>query len=682
MNLEDKGLKRFSNIKPRYVIAISIVVALVMVVYAFYELSKSKEEIYHVLNEYASSMIYTVNMSSANTVISDQEIENLLSQHLLGVARNVARIDSLMNISNSLLKQIADENNIYRINIFNALGEKVMSSYEHDTSHVGLESKHSPIDFIRPILTGEEDELIIGLKEARHDRGNRFAVAVRRADNREGVIVVNLDAESFIEFRKKIGFGKIIQDIGKSSGIVYIALQDSNGIIAADKPVDDLSLIIKDSFLSKAYLTDSSLTRINTFEGNEVLEVVKPFVVDGEKLGLFRIGIAMDEIKSAESRMFNRAIIISIVLIVILVIVIGIIVSNQNFKMVSEEYDKIQTFTGNILNDMVSAIITVDKEGTIRIFNKSAEKLFTIPSNKVIGKNLTVVLNQNFHFLIKAVNEKQQLINVEQLFDTEEGKKIFLINSTIIYDSNSNLDSYTLVIRDITELRTMEKQIHQREKLVAMGELASGVAHEIRNPLNTINMVAQRYEKEYTGKVNSEEFNSITKVLRSEAARVNEIIQQFLKFARPPKLDISKVSLEKFVNEIKDVIDVQANSKNVKLIIKADGEKYLTIDFKQMKQALINLLKNAIESSKPGDEVEFLYSSQNDKNIFVISDCGSGIPKENIDKIFNLYFTTKSDGTGLGLGIVQQIISQHDGTITVESEEGKGTKFRIELPKN
>lgn len=682
MSLEDRNLKRFSNIKPRYVIAISIVIALVMVVYAFYELSKSKEEIYHVLNEYASSMIYTVNMSSANTVVSDQEIENLLSQHLLGVARNVSRLDSIMNISNPLLKQIADENNVYRINIFNANGDKIMSSYEHDTSHIGLESKHSPLDFIRPILTGEEDELIIGLKEARHERGNRFAVAVRRADNRRGAIIVNLDAESFLEFRKKIGFGRIIQDIGKSSGIVYIALQDSNGIIAADKPVDDLSIIKNDSFLSNAYLLDSSLTRINTFEGSEVFEVVKPFIVEGEKLGLFRIGISMNEIKSAESRMFNRAIIISIVLVVILVIVIGIIVSNQNFKMVSEEYDKIQTFTGNILNDMVSAIITVDKNDTVRIFNKSAEKLFETPTKKVIGKNLKGVLNQNFHFLIKAVNEKQQLINSERDFDTDDGKKIFLINSTIIFDINDNLDSYTLVIRDITEFRTMEKQIQQREKLVAMGELASGVAHEIRNPLNTINMVAQRYEKEYAGKINSEEFNSITKVLRSETERVNEIIQQFLRFARPPKLDLSKVSSEDFVNEIKDVIDVQANSKNVKLIIKADGEKYITIDYKQMKQAIINLLKNAIESSKPGDEVEFFYSSKNDKDVFVISDSGAGIPKENIDKIFNLYFTTKSDGTGLGLGIVQQIVSQHDGSITVESEEGKGTKFRIELPKN
>ncbi|MBL7128909.1 MAG: PAS domain-containing protein [Ignavibacteria bacterium] len=682
MSFDLKNLRKFSYIRPRYIIAISIVIAFVMIVYAFYELSKSKEEIYHVLDEYANSMIYTVNMSSANTVISDQEIENLLSQHLLGVARNILRLDSLMKISNTTLKHIADENEVYRINIFNEKGEKVLTSYEHDTSHIGLESKHSPKDFINPILSGEENELIIGLKEARHDRGNRFAVSVRRADNRRGAIVVNLDAESFLEFRKKIGFGRIVQDIGKSSGIVYIALQDSNGIIAADKPVDDLSLIMNDLFLENAYVSDSSLTRINTFEGNEVFEVVKPFIVEGEKLGLFRIGIAMDEIKSTESRMFNRAIIISIVLVVILVIAIGIIISNQNFKMVSEEYDKIQTFTGNILNDMVSAIITFDKDDIVRIFNKSAEVLFATPSNKFIGKNLTGALNRNFHFLSEAVNKKQQLINSEQVFDTEEGKKIFLINSTIIYDSSDNLDSYTLVIRDVTEIRTMEKQIIQREKLVAMGELASGVAHEIRNPLNTINMVAQRYEKEYADKLDSKEFISITKVLRSETERVNEIIQQFLRFARPPKLNISKVSSVEFINEIKDVMDVQANSNSIKLIVKTEGEIDLNIDFKQMKQAVINLLKNAIEASKPGDKVEFLYSTKIDKNIFEISDSGSGIPKENIDKIFNLYFTTKSNGTGLGLGIVQQIVSQHGGTITVESKIGKGSKFIIELPKN
>jgi PAS domain S-box-containing protein len=680
MSFDLKNLRKFSYIRPRYIIAISVVIALVMIVYAYYELSKSKEEIYHVLDEYANSMIYTVNMSSANTVISDQEIENLLSQHLLGVARSVSRLDRLTNISNSTLKLIANENGVYRINIFNNKGEKVFSSCEYDSSHADLKSKHSPKDFINPILIGEEDELIIGLKEARHETGNRFAVAVKRADDFGGAIVVNLDAESFLEFRKKIGFGRIIQDIGNSSGIVYIALQDSNEIIAADKPVNDFQSIKDDPFLSNAYLSDTSLTRIFAFEGDEVFEVVKPFVIEGEKLGLFRIGLSMEEIKSLESRMYKRAIVISIVLVVISVIVIGIIVSNQNFKMVSEEYEKIQTFTGNILNNMANAVITVDKDGVVKIFNKNSEELFGVSSRKVIGRKLSKVLNKDFQKLIDAAEKNQQLLNKELEFETQKGKKIFLISSTVTYGSDNNLDAYTLVIKDITGIRTMEKQIHQREKLIAMGELASGVAHEIRNPLNAINMIAQRYEKEYANRFDSEEFNSITKVLRSETERVNEIVQQFLQFARPPKLNISKVSSKQFLDEIKTIMEGQANSKEVRLNVISESENNLNIDFKQMKQAIINLLQNAIDASAPGEEVKFIYKTKNKINIFEVTDTGSGIPKENIDKLFNLYFTTKSDGTGLGLSIVQQIVSQHNGTITVESEEGKGTKFIIELP--
>ena len=680
MSFDLKNLRKFSYIRPRYIIAIFIVIALVMIVYAYYELSKSKEEIYHVLDEYANSMIYTVNMSSANTVISDQEIENLLSQHLLGVARNVSRLDRLTNISNSTLKLIADENGVYRINIFNNEGEKVFSSCEYDSSHVDLKSKHSPKDFINPILIGEEDELIIGLKEARRETGNRFAVAVKRANDFGGAIVVNLDAESFLEFRKKIGFGRIIQDIGNSSGIVYIALQDSNEIIAADRPVNDFQSIKDDSFLSDVYLSDTSLTRIITFEGNEVFEVVKPFIVEGKNLGLFRIGLSMEEVKSLESRMYKRAIVISIVLVVISVIVIGIIVSNQNFKMVSEEYEKIQTFTGNILNNMANAVITVDKDEVVKIFNKNSEELFGVSSRKVIGRKLSKVLNKDFQKLLDAAEKKQQLLNNELEFETQKGKKIFLISSTVTYESDNNLDAYTLVIKDITGIRTMEKQIHQREKLVAMGELASGVAHEIRNPLNAINMIAQRYEKEYANRFDSEEFNSITKVLRSETERVNEIVQQFLQFARPPKLNISKVSSGQFLNEIKTIMEGQANSKDVRLNVIPESENYLNVDFKQMKQVIINLLQNAIDASAPGDEVKFIYKTKNKINIFEVTDTGSGIPKENINKLFNLYFTTKSDGTGLGLSIVQQIVSQHNGTITVESEEGKGTKFIIELP--
>ena len=118
------NFKKSLIIKPRFIVSISVIIAILMIASAIFELVENKNEIYHMLDDYSNSLVYIIDKSSANTVISDLELENLLSQHLLGVARNVKRIDSIKNISNSILKTIAEENDVYRINIFNRNAEK------------------------------------------------------------------------------------------------------------------------------------------------------------------------------------------------------------------------------------------------------------------------------------------------------------------------------------------------------------------------------------------------------------------------------------------------------------------------------------------------------------------------------------------------------------------------------
>ena len=278
------------------------------------------------------------------------------------------------------------------------------------------------------------------------------------------------------------------------------------------------------------------------------------------------------------------------------------------------------------------------------------------------------------------LNSKKYIKDEESEIVLESGeRKLINVNSVIIYGSGGNIDSYTLVLQDITELRQMARQVQQKEKLSAMGELASGVAHEVRNPLNTINMIAQRFEKEFVSKINSEDFKTITKVLKSESERVENIVKQFLRFAKPPKLNIEKINALDFLEEIKNLALIDTNSKNIEFNMEIKNDSVLNIDREQMKQALMNLIKNSAEATKQGGRIDFIFKTRRSKNIFEIADNGCGIPKENLNKIFNLYFTTKSSGTGLGLSIVQQIISQHNGTIYVESSENKGTKFVIEI---
>jgi PAS domain S-box-containing protein len=671
------NLKKLSFIRPSYIIAISFILAALLIISAVIEYNENKNEIRHLLGEYANSTIDLITKSSTNILSSESEIENILSQHLLGVAKNIKRLDSLGMISDEKLVEIANENNVYRINIFDNSGKKIFSNNINEVPHSKSESKYSPKDFILPLLKGEKSEIVIGFKEARFEVGSRFAVAVKRTSVKGGAIVVNLDAEEYLKFRKNIGFDKMINDIGSKRGIEYIILQNENKIIASNKPVDGISRLSEDNFLKGAFDNNLTQTREVFLGDKKVFELVAPFILNGEKLGLYRVGLSMDEIVSAENRMYRRTLIISIVLIFISIVVIGIIVSNQNYRLISNEYKKIQTFTGNILDKMTQAIITSDLDGTLRIFNKAAEELFDLKSADVIGKKVKDSIPE----FEKYFQKNDEFSNHEITFKTAEGEnKFFNVNKTLNYSSEGKPEFITLVVNDITEIKKMELKNRQNEKMVAMGELASAFAHEVRNPLNSINMIAQRLNKEYKDIVISEEFVNLNSVLQSESKRINNIIEEFLKYARPPKLNLEKVNSKEFISKLSTIIESNISDKNIEFVLNERNNVDLYIDVSQMNQALINIVNNAIDSIDGKGKIELNFCRKNDKVVIEITDTGKGIPKENLNRIFNLYFTTKVKGTGLGLSIVQQIISQHNGAIYVESSEGKGTKFIIELP--
>ncbi len=679
MHREKENLRRFSVIKPRYVIIFGLVISLVMIVSSYIEFIENKREIYHLLDEHANSIIFAIDKSSANTIISEKEVENLLAKHLLGVARNIYRIDSISTLSNELLVKIAEENEVYRINIFNKSGEKVYQNIIGGRMHYGEKGRYSPQEYLDSILRGNKREIIIGFKAARMEKGVRFAVAKLRPQNRGGAIIVNLNAEMYLEFMKKIGFEKTINDIGTKSGIEYIVLQNEKGILASNIEKKEFTIYEEDAFIQNAMRKDSIFSRVINFENREVYEIVKPFIVENERIGLFRVGLSMDEIKVLENKMLWRGIIISFVIIIISMIVISVVVSNQNYKMVSEEFAKIQTFTGEILANMNQAVITLDKDGRVEIFNKKAEEIFGLDSKKIYRENYINAL-KGIDAIFEIIDKKKEVNNYLIVFNIEgKESRILSVNTSAIWNNENKNLAYTMVIDDVTEIKNIERQKNQNEKLIAMGELAGGVAHEVRNPLNSINMIAQRLEKEYSKKVNTEEFKTLSSVLKNESTRVNKIIEQFLKFARPPKLNIREVSVKDFLKEVKMITEIIAKEKGININYKLENESNIKIDSEQMKQVFINLIQNSIDATESGGEIEIFYKKKNGKNIFIITDTGVGIPEEQLNKIFNLYYTTKSGGTGLGLSIVQQIVTSHNGNIKVESTQGKGTKFTIEI---
>ena len=663
------------------IILISIIIGIIMIASAYFELKQSREEVYHLLNEHASSLIETVSLSAVNTLNSGYEIEDLIIERLFNNAWLIRNLDSLNLLSKNKLIEIGKKNNLFRINIFDRKGNRVLSNRVPTKDHFHPEGIVNRFEEIEPILTHKTNSLIIGLKEAENSDEQRYAVAIARANNM-GAIVINLDAKNFLEFRKKIGIGKIIQEIADNPGIDFIALQDTIGIIAASKSVNDLTPINKSGFLTAALLNNKIYTRTFEFNGKKTYEVVNRFEYEGETLGLFRVGLSLNEVRNVEERMNRRIIIITIVLAMVAVIVLSILFISQNLRTVSREYKSFQTLTGSVLENMGDAVIVLNINMEIILFNKQSEDLFKIKAGEIINKDITDIAAGRLNFIKEEIEGLASIKYFEKNIKLNGEKKYLSFSISLNKKEDGAAENYTVVIKDFTSQKLLEEQAERNEKLSAMGKLASGVAHEIRNPINSIGMIAQRLNKEFEPKKDENEYLVITKVLKDEVTRINKIISQFLNYAKPLELQRRNINTKEFFEEVYQLFIDQAKSKYIKFDLLNHQADTVNLDPELIKQSLMNIIQNALDVAGENGAVSLGYFLQDRLFIMEIKDNGTGISEEYKRKIFDLYFSTKKDGNGLGLSISQKIISQHNGTIEIEDNLPTGTIFKLKIPQS
>ena len=662
------------------IILISVVIGIIMITSAYFEMKQSKEEVFHLLNEHASSLIETVSLSAVNTLNSSYEIEDLIIERLFNNAWLIRSLDSLNLLSKSKLIEIGNENNLFRINIFSGKGDRILSNRVPTKDHPHHEGPVNRFKEIEPILTHKTNSLIIGLKEAEYADEQRYAVAIARANNR-GAIVINLDAKNFLEFRKKIGVGKIIQDIADNPGIDFIALQDTIGIIAASKNVSSLTPILKNRFLTSAFYVNKIFTRIMNFNGKETYEIVKRLEYEHNVLGIFRLGLSLNEVRNVEARTNRRIIVISVILAMIAVIVLSILFISQNLKTVSNEFKTFRTLTGQVLENMGDAVIVLNNKMEIILFNKRSEDLFRVKSGEIINKDISGIAGGILNFIKEEIKGLMSLKYFERIIELYEIRKYLSFSISQNKEENEEAENYTVVIKDLTSQKMLEEQAERNEKLSAMGKLASGVAHEIRNPINSIGMIAQRLKREFEPKKDDEEYQLITKVLKDEVSRINKIISQFLNYAKPLQLQKQQIDTKIFFEEVFQLFIDQAKSRQIKFELLNHQSLSISLDPELIKQSLMNLIQNAFDAVPENGIVNLNYYQLGKYFIIEIRDNGTGIDDENKRKIFDLYFSTKKDGNGLGLSISQKIISQHNGTIEIENNSPRGTIFKIKIPK-
>lgn len=244
---------------------------------------------------------------------------------------------------------------------------------------------------------------------------------------------------------------------------------------------------------------------------------------------------------------------------------------------------------------------------------------------------------------------------------------------------------FNLMTEELEKTRELQNQLQEAEKSAVVGRLASAIAHEIRNPLNYINLSLDHLRNKFKPEddAKQENFEKLTSQLKVEVERINRQISDFLRYSRPTKLELNPVNIREAVEDSIRIVEPQAEDQNIKIsLVERENVPKVLGDEKVLRSVFNNLFINAVQAmQKDGGNLNITLSSETDCVKIEIKDTGNGIPEENLEKIFEPYFSTKETGTGLGLAIVKKIIDDHNGKIGVESEENVGTTFTVKLPK-
>lgn len=357
----------------------------------------------------------------------------------------------------------------------------------------------------------------------------------------------------------------------------------------------------------------------------------------------------------------------------------------------TRELEDVKNFTESIIQSIGSGIIITEMNDTITYINRAGERILGYSKGDLTGKP----------FSIFGLREKQSMIpsflnNPDDLDTRKEGwmRKNDHTEFPVGFTINNHLSNRgekigkIVVFRDLTNVYKIQEEILRMDRLVSLGKLASGIAHELRNPLAGIKTTAQALGEEMSGEDSRREYlHRITK----EIDRLNDLLKTFFSFAKPQNLNLVHCHIKEIINEIIPFLIKEIADKGIRFI-----ETYhpklskIKVDKTQMHQVFLNLFLNAIQAMPNGGELKIEASpmvstspeglKQNFIKV-VISDTGRGIPPHIVHKIFDPFFTTKPKGIGLGLSITYQIIKKHVGTIKVESQWEKGTSFVINLPE-
>ncbi len=346
----------------------------------------------------------------------------------------------------------------------------------------------------------------------------------------------------------------------------------------------------------------------------------------------------------------------------------------RELKISEEKYRR-------IFENIQDIYYEVDMNGIILEMSPSVEVFTEYLRQDLIGKQIDDIYaepKQRKEMLIK-LHDKGRINDFEIDIKDKNGNIIYCsVTSKLLLDDNNKPQKIVGSLRNITEHKEMQKYLLQTERLAGVGQLAAGIAHEIRNPLGNISSAVQFCITKYKP---SREIEQYLDMILRNSDNANKIIKELLDFATPREINLKKGSIIKILDNAIELVKARFHKTGVNIKKKySDKIPEILMDEKWMERSFLNLIVNAIDAMSKGRLLTITVEMKDNLIVLSFKDTGKGISDENLNKVFDPFFTTKDDGTGLGMSSVYQVITAHKGTINIKSKVGKGTDVIVSLP--
>ncbi|MBI4777103.1 MAG: PAS domain S-box protein [Deltaproteobacteria bacterium] len=486
----------------------------------------------------------------------------------------------------------------------------------------------------------------------------------------------------------------LIEEVAKESHLTFIALVDREGVIRfhsdeklVGKPFPHWDRVASqfEAQNATAYYPDENTLAVykrfsplkSGFPGSGRGMGMMGFQAESPPM-MILVGLDLTSYNQARREDIWHALFMGVVLFLVGCGAFLVIFFIQNTYLIHRAFEQVQAFHALILRSMPNSLIALDGADRVVTINPSTETLFGYDLRAFHNSGLELIFHERAEHLLEELKEKGRILGDEESAANRDGGMVPVsVFGSLVTGPDDSPMGTVLLIQDLREIKELRERTARSERLAAVGSLAAGVAHEIRNPLSSIRGFAQLFMKKFSPEAREYEY---ARVMVTEVERLNRVISALLDFARPKKPVIRSVDVKELLDHALQVVRDDLGRKQIKVENRCENGTIVRADPDQLIQVLLNLYLNAVDAMDTGGLLRVEAEANDDTVEIRIADNGQGMDPETLKQIFNPFFTTKDRGMGLGLAVAHRIMEDHGGSLSAWSSPGRGSTFFIRLP--